>query len=210
MLIKNEDGTEIEAYTAEEVEAQKAEAIEAALEQYKIDNPDKTAELEELQNTLKEKEEELAKLKEKDLNFSNLRKQKESAEKAVENIKAEIDAKIASAKKEVLEGVMKDHYDETLKSLSGGDEELKKKIEFHYKRLGDIVSTKTEMSNKLKDAHTLATRKDEPDITAILGSGGIGRLKMKGQNKGFTPEEQALGAKFGLTPEDYKKYGNLI
>ena len=62
-IIKSEDGTEIEVFTGDEIEQQK----QAAIEQYKIDNPDKGDELILLQEELRVKQEELSKVKEKDL-----------------------------------------------------------------------------------------------------------------------------------------------
>lgn len=183
-----EDGSEIETYTAEELEQQR----EATLEEYKIANPDKTAELDALQTELKKANEDLAKFKDKDLNFSNLRTQKEAAEKKIEEVAKSIDDKIALVKKEVMEGVMQDHYKETLNSLISGDEELKKKVEFHYKRLADPTITKEEVSKKLTDAYLLATKlEDQGALTSqILASGGS-KLNIK-STQAFTADEKAL------------------
>ena len=196
------DGVDIEVFTVEELEAQKQEAIE----NYKSENPDKADELASLQEELKLKEEELTKVKDKDTNFANLRKQKEAAEKKITDITAEIDTKISAVKKEVMEGVMKDHYNDTLKVLAGDDEEVKKKIEFQYKRLADAAATKEEVGNKLRDAWVLATKPEVTDAlnSFVISSGGVGKLHIKGQEKKFTPEEKALGAKFGLKEEDFK------
>jgi hypothetical protein len=196
--ITNEDGTTTDVFTAEELEAQKQEAIEA----YKLENPDKGDELTALQD-------ELEKLKKKDLNFEGLRKQKTDADKKVEDILKGVDEKISTVKKEVMEGVMKDYYNETLKVLADDDEDIKKKIEFHYKRLGDVAATKEEMGSKLRDAYLLATKPTETDAfnTTVLSSGGVGRINIKNQEKKFSPEEKSLGGKFGLSDEDFKKFG---
>jgi len=203
--IIQKDGVDVEVFTVEEIEAQKQEAIEA----YKAENPDKSDELTALQEELKSKEEELAKIKDKDTNFANLRKQKEAVELKMANITAEIDTKINLAKKEVMEGVLKDHYNDTIKALAGDDEEVKKKIEFQYKRLADSASTKQEIANKLRDAWVLASKVEEGDAfnSTVLSSGGVGRLKIKGQEKKLSPEEKAIGAKLGLSEKDYEKYG---
>lgn len=191
--ITKEDGSTVEVYTADELEAQKQEAIEL----YKLENPDKTDELTALQEELKTKEEALEKATKKDLNFGTLRTQKEAAEKKIADITKEIDTKISQAKKEVMEGVMKDHYNDTLKALAGDDEEVKKKIEFHFKRLGDTASTKEEIGNKLRDAWLLATKPAEMDAlnSTVLSSGGVGRLKINSSEKKFTPDEKALAQK---------------
>ncbi len=204
----HKDGVEIEVFTAEELEAQR----QAAIDQYKAENPDKSSELTELQAQLQAKEQELTGLKDKDLNFKNLRVQKEAAEKKAEELVKEIDAKISKAKNEVIEGVMKDHYGETLKALAGDDEDLKKKIEANYKRLGDSATTKDEISRKLRDAWVLTGKVDSQDAlnTSVLSSGGVGKLNIKSQKNTFTPEEKDFAKKMAglagitLKDEDFK------
>jgi alanyl-tRNA synthetase len=200
--IINKDGVDIEVFTAEEIEAQKQEAIE----QYKLDNPDKTDELTALQEELREKEEEIEKAKGKDQNFEKLRIAKDTAEKKVADILAGVDDKITKAKAEVFEGVMKDHYNETLNALSGGDEELKKKIEFNFKRLGDVASTKAEITAKFQDAARLAGQTDDAVNTSVFSSGGVGRLNIKGSETKLSADEKVLASKLGLSEAELKKY----
>jgi len=194
------DGTTTEVLTPEEIDAEKQAAIEA----YKAANPDKTEELTKLQ-------EELTKLKGKDLNFENLRKQKEDAEKKIEEIIKGVPAQIETAKKEILETVLKDHYSETLKTLAGDDEELKKKVEYHYKRLADTAGTKEEVTKKLTDAYVLATKPDDPNAltSQVVSSGGVHKLNIK-TNQPFTQDEKELARKMAaaggmtLKDEDFK------
>lgn len=193
MITKDEFGEDITVFTQEELDAQKEEF----LEQYKAENPDKSDEIAAL-------EEELLGLKNKDQNFVALRKAKDDAEKKISDITKEIDDKITLVKKEVMEGVMKDHYNDTLKSLAGEDAEMIKKVEFHFKRLGDVASTKAEISNKLRDAYLLANKNEDGGVDAsVFSSGGVGRLNIKNDKK-FTQEEKEMGAKFGLTDKDFK------
>lgn len=206
--ITNDQGDEIEVFTNEELEAQK----QAAIEEYKTNNPDKTPELTKLQEDLKTKEEELKKLQDKDLNFTNLRTAKEKAEKEIQDLKTSIDDKIGAAKKEILEGVMKDHYNDVLKNLVGDDKELLAKVELQYKRLADSASTKEEIAKKLNDAYTLATGNVKSDIpTGAWSSGGVGRLKVDSNNKPkLTPEEIEVAKKLAeaggikLEEKDFK------
>ena len=100
-IITNEDGTEVEVFTAEELEAQKQEA----LEQYRLENPDKTGELELLQEELREARERLEKADDKSKNFANLRKAKEDAEAKIANITKEVDDKITLKQLKAPEGV---------------------------------------------------------------------------------------------------------
>lgn len=201
--VKLEDGTEVEALTPEEVEAVKIEAIE----QYKIENPDKSGDIVLLQEELTQAKEELEKAGKKDQNFVALREAKDKAERKLEAYTKETDGKITKVKMEVLEAVMQDHKSDMLKALSGGDAEIEKKIEYHYKRLGDVATTKEEITNKLKDAYVLATKQEAPDAVnmSVFSSGGVGRLKINSASPTFSSEEKELGAKFGLKEEDFKK-----
>jgi hypothetical protein len=193
--ITNEDGEEIDVFTAEELEAQKTKAIE----EFKTNNPNKTEELVKAQ-------EELEKLKGKDLNFANLRKQKEDAEKKVEDILKGVDEKISTVKKEVLEGVMKDHYNETLNSLSGGDKETADKIELQYKRLVGTPATKDELAKMLQDASLLATGGQNKGVSSgVFSSAGAGRLNIK-STEPLSAEEKDMARKLasagGMTLEE--------
>lgn len=210
MIIKQDDGTEVEVFTAEELEVQKEAAKQQAIDDFRAENPDKSEELTELQQQLEEKTAELEKFKTKDLNFGNLRKQKEDVEKKIGEIEKQVDEKINIVKKEVLEGVMREHYNDTLKALAGDDDEVRKKIEFHYKRLGDAAGTKLEVANKLRDAYILATRVEEVDAltTSVISSGGVGRINPGTKQQSFSPDEKDLAKKFGLNEEDIKKYGS--
>ena len=221
-------GVEQEMFTKEELDAQKEETKTEAVEEFKKENPDKTEELEGLQ---KERDEANAKLQDandqlkgfedKDLNFANLRKQKEDAdtqkteaEARVKEIGETMDEKIKNAvgtsKKEILEDVMQDHYNETVKALVGEDAEMKKKVEFHYARIADVAGTKEEMTKKLSDAYLLATGTQAPDAlnTAVVSSGTVSPLNVNKESQAFSPDEKDLAGKFGLTDDDLKKHGN--
>lgn len=185
-----------------------------AVSQYELEEirQQKDAELSELQQQfetaqaeLKKRDEEIAKLKDKDLNFAQLRAQKAEAEKKADQLKSEIDEKLTSAKKEIFEGVLKDHYSEALSNLAGDDEELKKKIEHHYQRLSDAATSKGEIDKKLRDAWSLATATDEPLHGAAFSSGYVSRVSPQ-QPKNFSNEEKELAKKLaqagGLSLED--------
>lgn len=202
MLITNDDGSEVEVFTQEEVDTQKQEA----LDEKEAENAE---ELDKLRTDLQEKNDALIKLNDKDKNFANLRKAKEDAEKNLESFKSDIDDKINFAKNEILEGFVKNHYTETLNSLADGDDELKKKLEFHYKRLGDVAGTKEEVALKLKDAYVLATKQEVPDAlnSSVLSTGGMGKLNFNSKSNNISPEEKAFALKLGLTDADFKKHG---
>lgn len=195
------DGVEKDVFTQEELETQKTEALEL----YKKDNPDKSGDIQKLQDQIDAKDKELVGLKDKDFNFAGLRTEKKALEDKLEKLTKDVDEKIGSAKKEILEGVMKDHYNTALASLSGGDAEVLKKIEFQYKRLGDAAATKEEISKKLNDAFLLATGDKGGFSMDGFSSGGVGRVKV--QPKTPMNDEQKdllkrMGAAGGMKFED--------
>ncbi len=188
MKITDAEGKEIEVLTLEEVEAQKTAAVEAS-------RATLMEESKKVQETLKSKEEELAKLKDKEMNFEALRKS--------------VDEKLGAMKKEVLDGVLQDHYNDNLGVLAGADEELKKKIELQYKRLTDVAATKEQVARKLRDAWSLATKIEDTNAlnSSVISSGSVVRPRFAGQNQQFSQEEKIIGNKLGLSEEDFKKYG---
>ena len=205
--ITDSSGEEIEVFTSEELEQQKEEA----LTQYKEDNPDKTEEMEALQkerDEAKEKEEELQKQLDgeldKDKNFANLRKQKDEAEEKSKDMESRIDEKVATAKTEILEQNVEDYKKDQLNELAGDDEELKKKIQFHYDSFKDASTSKEDVSSKLRASWTLATANDRTEVQgSAFSSGGASGVKIKADNN-FTPEEKGLGTKLGLEEKDLK------
>lgn len=170
----------------------------------------KSQELIKAREELKAREEELTKLREKDLNFSHLRSQKEEAEKKAETLKSEIEVKIEQVKKEVVDGVLKEHYGDALSNLASGDEELKKKIEFHYNRLNDPTSSKTEIDKKLRDAWSMAQERPSTFTNAFASSGSVSMMKPSSSGSKFTDEEKKFAQRFAsagglvLKDEDFK------
>ena len=200
-IITKEDGTEIEVFTQEELEAQK----EAAIEEYKNENPDKSEEIEALKKEIEEKEEafnsakeELEKLGKKDFNFKKLREQNKNQETELEKLKTEMSDKLEAA----ITNLANDKKSDIISSLVGDDEELKKKVEFHYNRIKDEAKTKEEIMAKVNDAYFLATRQ-EPPVGNYVSAAGAGNTKVKEE---VSAKEKELGNALGITEEDREKY----
>ena len=197
---KDADGNEVSAFTVEEVEALKSE---------------KDQELKAAQEEAEKVKEELSKLQAKDLNFANLRSQKEDADKKVKALKEEVEGigpKMEKLKEEIVAGVFKDHYEERLAALASGDEELAKKISYQYKRLAGDVSSKTEIDKKLQDAVLLAqgpSTKVSGNAFASMGSAPMRPASSSGAK--FSEEEKAFAKTFAaaggikLSEDDIKK-----
>jgi hypothetical protein len=192
--ITNDSGEEIEVFEKADLDAKETELGAARKE-------------------LQAKEEELKKLTDKDFNFRKLEEAKSKAEGSVEKLTKDFEDKLAATKKEVLEGVLKDHFNDVLSQLAGDDVELRKKIELQYGRLTDPAANKEEVAKKLRDAYTLASKPvEDPGAlnTSVISSGGVGRLNIKTDKK-FSAEEKALGQKLAaaggikLEDKDFEK-----
>lgn len=198
-----DDGQEVEALTPEEAEAIAAEKAEDARVQAE-------QELAEMRAKLEETESEYAKLKEKDYNFSKLRKQaeKKSGEVDLTEKLNEITAKI---KQEVVEEVKKvpieDFKQDFIAQHVGSDKELQDKFNYYFGKLGQGVTDKKELERAAAEALTLASG-------GASKSGGSGGIFATGVGASFMPSGQAMteskmemAKMFGNTEEDFKKYG---
>lgn len=189
-------------------------------------NPVEAVSKEEFETLRQEKEtelqgakDELEKFKNKDMNFSNLRNQKDEAEKKIgqaeqklQEMQDQFNIKIEETKKEVFEGVLKDHYNETLDNMSNGDKDIKVKIEAQYARLLDTATTKAEITKKLTDAWSLAQdRPSNPVINAFatIPSASVSTSKSKkslpSEARDVLQEMAQIGG-FVINDEDIQKY----
>lgn len=192
--IENEDGTKETVYTQQELDDIKNQEIET----YKNEHPDKTEEITKLQKELEDTKELLSKKDDKDKNFSELRTK-------VKELETQLDQKVQK-------GINENTATMAIDSLSDGDDELKKKIKFHFETSLKAVEPKTpeEMSKKVQDAYMLATG-TKPSGAGIpgfiIGSGSGNQPKFKQENKSdLKPEVKDLAKKMGLSEEDCKKF----
>jgi Mg2+ and Co2+ transporter CorA len=150
---------------------------------------------------------ELVGLSDKDLNFKNLREKVAGLETKLTDSQKAID----DANKKALEGMqapLNEAKDITISSLAGADEELKKKIQFHFDRIKDETLTVEQMKKKVRDAYLLATEKTIDLSGQIISSAGAGMHIPLTPKKEMTPELKGLASKLGLTDEDIKKHDN--
>lgn len=188
-------------YTPEELETQRAEAVEA----YKAEHPEDTEKVAQLEKDLAAAKEDLKKAGEKDQNFSNLRKK-------VEDLENELDTKVDSGVQNRLVAIF---LEDRVKELAGGDAELEKKIRFAIDNSLKAVEPKNreEAQKKAQDAYLIATGGPPPGDTriggagAVYGSGGANPPKPKdAKGTDLSPAAKELGKKLGLSEEDIKKH----
>ena len=148
---------------------------------------------------------ELVGLSDKDLNFKNLREKVAGLETKLTDSQKAID----DANKKALEGMqapLNEAKDVTMAKLSGGDEELKKKIQFHFDRINDQTLTVEQMNKKVRDAYLLATERGMDLSGQVISSAGAGMHIPLTPKKEMSAEVKGLASKLGLTDEDIKKY----
>ena len=194
-----EDGTEeeIEVVTPEELAAEKA--------RLEGEHATEKADLEK-----KIKDAELAGIKEDHPNFKIL---KEALSKKDEDIKAlgkKLDDDKASRKQEAFES--------EIKIAVGKNTEFEKKVRLHLKDTLGSLPEETAEQRKVKLEAAVKLSSDNSGAGPGMfdgGTGGGGMGSEQGGGEGiagveFTAREKALGAKMGISAEDYKKYGSRL
>ena len=183
--ITNEDGTEREVFTQEELEAQS----QSAIDKYKEENPVDNTELEEVK-------EKLQKAEEKEINFAKLRKiaeekgikldekdtELEEKDKEFSKFQEDTKSEIDNLRNDITSG----KRTEAIDKLSDDPEE-RKKIKFHLDRLSNPEDDQEAFESNLKDAYFLTT-KQEAQVPDFISSAGAGGSKQK-------EEELSEGAK---------------
>ena len=189
-VITRDDGTEIEL-NDDEVEAIKSKAVE----EFREANPD-VDRIDELKSAAEEAQAKLTEIEEKQAqkgqNMSELRKQKEAAEKDAK----EANEKVTSELKRIEGMITNKTKSETMKSLIGDDEEMNKKALHIY----DVVlsgmpsTTDVEIAERVKAAVRLAKPDKTPDTMGyeVRSSAGSG-MAPKISNEDLGIASQYLG-----------------
>ncbi len=203
--IKNEDGTETEYLSPEEVSAklQEKEKEVVGVWEPKV-NEAKT----QLSTALTEKQQIEEKLKSaggpQSENFKTLKEALDKKDKEISDLNTKFET--------ISQGSLNEHRDSIVSKFAGKDEDLKKKILHHFDETlkGVQAKSKEEISKKLESAIKLSVENIAPSVlqAAISGAGGPGF--QSNSNNGpveFSATEKGLGARMGITEDDYKKYG---
>lgn len=208
---KNEKGEEeeIEVFTPEEVAAEKAKLEET--HKAEMEEKDKfvqalASEKADLEKKIKDAE--LSGLKEDHPNFKILKEALQKKDEEIKKISTDLENDRKSRKQEALEN--------EIKVASKGNVELEKKIKLHLKETLSALPEETPEQRKVKLEAAIKLSSDGSsngpgmfDNGAGAGGMGNGSYGAGGSTETveFTAREKALGAKMGITQEDYKKYG---
>lgn len=202
--VVNEEGEEIEVFSQEELDAIAAEKIAAEVQRVE---EEKQAEKEELEAELAEQKEKLAKLEDKDRNFEQLRK---SSGKVADQTAKELQEQIAqlNEKIETIASQPKnDVKEEFVIAKLGEDKEQRDRFEYYYKKLGADAKTKAEVLKAAEEALALTTGGNyQPDVSSGMHSVGASANYRNTPSKEVSEESKQIGAMFGVTDADRKKY----
>lgn len=149
--------------------------------------------------------EELQKYKNKDTNFKHLRDMTADEiarlteqEKEIIRRQDKLEEDTNNFRKSTVESIKKDALDR----LSGGDVELRKKIEFHYDRFAGAVEDKEAVFSRMADAARLAG--NGPQSNPLLGAlnmGGSGPTREEPKDFTETDKGKSLASALGVPLE---------
>lgn len=199
-----------ETLTPDEVETKITEAKEEAQGTFDTETQKLQEQIDEKETSLKVAEEELEKEKEKGKNFGKLRQSTDEKEQEIKERKEEI--KKLQERVEGVETATKEQpVTVMIKKLAGEDEELEKKIKFHYDSFAVPEEDDEEkQKERVTNAYTLATGgKPVNPLTgeAISSSGGtVPGAPVGEQGKLSDPGASNVGEKLGLTKEEQRRH----
>ena len=189
----DEEGNEVEALTPEELDAQQAEAVTVAENKLR----------EEYEGKVKETQMQLEAEKKKEKDFAKLRELKEKSETDLKELKEKYDKEVTEEReKELVE-----YKDQLFTALAGKDDELKKKIEFHFARFGSAATTdKTEIDKLGNDALRLAMGETGGAVSGdVVRTGGGAPLKPGEIPSHLIPHAKAMGMSEEEFIKNYQK-----
>ena len=214
MKIKNEKGEEIEVFTAEEtaerIKDAETKAAEAAVNQYKEQNPDKADEVDKLKNDLADAQKRLDEAEKGDNKgqVERLRKERDEALSKVDTVVKDITKKID----DLTNAQIKETEEEFLNRLSGGNVEMKKKIKLEFDNYKPNEKSKDAIKQRMLVAAQIVTgAKPKPDMMDnISGGGERGNGNGGGSSKvELTQNQKAIGNVLGITDKDRENYEKL-
>lgn len=195
------DGKEIEAFTAEEVEAKKKEALDAYIKA----NPNNADEIAKLKDDLKKATEALEGNGGGDeAQKRRLKEGKEAAEQALKDGLAKMQKDFDDYKSSVVGGMKA----KAMKGLTNGDKDLEAKIELRFNNLTGYPDTEEGIKSRLADAYNLATgSRPTPSMLDGVVSGGARGDGAGKPPAGETQNGQAQRKALGVSDDAEKKYG---
>lgn len=215
----NDPTKEIEVYTKEEIEAAKgggADAIkaarDAAIEEYKRNNPDKSAEAERLKNELASAKAELEAAQGMDggeagraAQIQRLKEAADKAEKALTDVVGPLQAKVAAMET----AAMTQMKNALLDRLVGNDKDAREKVLLHFDKYDPTNTSPEGIEARMTAAVGASGVKVAPTPGPMDGNGGMGGQRGTGGHTApvqVTDNAKAIGKVLGNTPEEIQKH----
>lgn len=199
LKVQNEDGTETEVYTQEELDAKAQEEADRVA-------AEKQAEIDRIAEEKAALEEKNKKLEDKDYNFKKLREQKEGV------VGAEVLEKLNAMEqtiKSVQEQPKNEIKEEFIKHNIGEDKEKRELFDYYFNRLIEDNPSKEQIIKAGNEAMTLISGGSfTPSASGGMFSTGASPNYRESAPSGEVSEQsKQIGSHFGITEEDRKKYG---
>ena len=157
-----------------------------------------TAALKPINDKIAEKDTEITKLKEKDTNF--------------ETLKTGYETKITDVEKKLSDfqtSTLADRRNDALQRYSGGNKEVKEKIEAELKALNLPMTDSETIETAIKKAALIVAPEVKPLSVAGARMGGRGSgADTSAETSIETTEQRAFRLKMGVSDEAATKYGN--
>ena len=193
VTVKQDDGTEVIAFTQAEVDAKVAEIKAQGGDPVKV---------QELQTLLSQKEAEITGLKSKDQNFAQANQLISKLEGEVGVLKSSIQTEIQKA----VAPLVTDYKAELVQKFSAGNKELADKIALELGTLNLPESSRTEIAAKVEKAFVLATGTKVPDVLrAAAGSSGAYSAPKPNQGSEIPDGARGAATALGISPDEFKK-----
>lgn len=221
MKIKNEQGEEVEVFTADEVSEKITSSVTEALNKYKEENPGSGEEItaiktqvETLQTKLTDAEA-LLKAAENDpakkAQVNRLREERDKAKSDFDSVVQKTEETINQKFDALTADLTSEYKGDILKSLSKGDSDLSKKIEFEFDRYRPGENSRVAIKERLERAYILATGEAVApgmfDNGVASGGSGAGAGAANGKEVGKPSDNAlALAKQLGIKPEEVEKH----
>lgn len=224
--IKGADGKEIEVFTKAELDAEvkKAtdvataasskvadDAAKAAIEAYKVSNPDQTKVIEKLKDDLSQAEAKLTqalsyddKSGNRDEQITRLRKEKDEAVEKLTKQVTDLTTTIQKGQQDAIAGTKTALLDK----LVGKDVEARKKVELEFDAYKANETSPEQMESRMKNAILISGVKVEPTPGPLDGrssAGDKGEGSFGGKAPVVTDNAVKMGAAMGVSKEELDK-----
>ena len=200
---------EIEVSSQEEMDAKVKETEDKLKAEYETKAQEAADSIFKLSEEKKALEDKIGGVKEDHPNFKALKEALDKKDTDIKTLREDLDGDRKLRKDTFASGV--------IASAARGNKDLQDKIEFHLKNTVSSMKDGTEDEQKAKIHAAIKLAADTSSEMSLMdggmqGSGGrgMGGSAFSSDRVEFSASEKSLGAKLGITAEDYKKYGSRV